>query len=766
MIKEEINMNKFRFLKRALCIALSASMVLSLAACGGKQEDSGTSGEEKAPQPTYTDAPGSVHKSETVYVNLDASGNPTGVTVSDWLHTDRKEVRVEDQSDLTGIENVKDDTQPVTDGNKLVWNMSATDLYYQGQSDKALPVDIAIRYELNGQEVQPAEIAGQSGRVKITVSIQNNTAQRRVIDGKEVTVYAPIALIGGGIFPESQFSAVEAENGTVIGDGSKQIAAFIAFPGMNDSLNLAQSSIPEISSIRFPEQFSITADATDFTMGNMMFAMITSLPAFDTLAASGSVEEIKSTLYALRGMQASLSQLDPNGSLMDLFTQPEQLDTLTGLAAGLASLYDLNRAAIQIMPRYVNVQNVALVTRMSEDIQSSRLLQVLTDQNVQSLIQKVGEVDYTQLKGLVSQLIGLSDVDLGKLTELIEGILGSSDLTELLNTSASLADTLAQHPDQMALMGKLIGCTPEITTLVTQLITLKDQMDQLHMEITQEDLQVMVAALVDHKMPDLTPVIREMVIQAVLKQLAPVLETGSQLSAKLEDLTAEDVEGLMELLTQILPDIPGLMEQLVAHRGELHSIVELLNNADVRNSIQELAGLLSQLKETLSPLMDSAFLRDVLAASQNPDVRQLAEFLPVLLKDLMDAAPVLESLQGDLEDPQVRQCLENLPQTLAVLLRIRTDLQANSSIVDALAGAMNPDTLKTAGGLLSQLDALQAGVDLDAYTGAAETADMLLKRAQAMLEVGQQHTIFTQRAQGMTSDLKFIMKTQEIRANG
>lgn len=109
-------MNKFYRLKRFVCVILAASLAASLAACGRGQEASTATQEKSEPQASYTVAPGSVHKSETVYVNLNASGTPEKVTVSDWIHTDQGEVRVTDQSDLTGIENVKDDTQPVWEG--------------------------------------------------------------------------------------------------------------------------------------------------------------------------------------------------------------------------------------------------------------------------------------------------------------------------------------------------------------------------------------------------------------------------------------------------------------------------------------------------------------------------------------------------------------------------------------------------------------------------------------------------------------------------
>lgn len=758
-------MNKFYRLKRFVCVILAASLAASLAACGRDQEASTSTQEESEPQASYTATPGSVHKSETVYVNLNASGTPEKVTVSDWIHTDQGEVRVTDQSDLTGIENVKDDTQPVLEGGKLIWNMSGTDLYYQGTSDKELPVKISIRYELDGKELQPEEIAGKSGRVKITVTVQNNTAQQVMIDGKMVTVCAPVALVGGGIFPESKFSALSVENGAVFGDGSKQLAAFIVLPGLNDSLNLAQSEVREISTIRFPETFTITADAQDFTMGNMMFAMITSLPAFDTLAAADSVEEIKSTLYALRGMQSSLSQLNPDGALMDLFTEPSNMDTLTSLTAGLASLFDMNRALIQTIPHYVNQSNLELIGRITRDLQASKVLNVLTDSNVQSLIDRVGTVDYKQLKDLLSSLVELGNMDLDKIGALFEAALNAEELGGMLAASEELADTLADHPEQMALLGRLLGCTPEFTILLKQLTALNDQMDRLNIELTQEDLEAMVGTVIDRKLPNLSAPLREMILRAVMNQVEPLLETGERIQKKLGDLTAEELNSLVDLVVEILPDIPTLMEQLTANRDHLHALTDLLNDAETTAYLRNLAQMLTELEDQLAPLLkDDGFLKDLMAASSNPDVCKLAEFLPVLLQDLKDASPLLEALQEDLSDPEVQACFQDLPQTVAVLVRIQADLAANSSVMDALSGALNPDTLQTAGGLLAELDNLQSGVDLDYYTGVAETADMMLKRANAMLAIGQQHTIFTQKEDQMTSDLKFIMKTEEIRS--
>ena len=55
----------------------------------------------------------SAKKEETVYINTKADGTIYNVQVTDWLHTDTPQVRLQDVSNLTEIQNVKTLTQPV-----------------------------------------------------------------------------------------------------------------------------------------------------------------------------------------------------------------------------------------------------------------------------------------------------------------------------------------------------------------------------------------------------------------------------------------------------------------------------------------------------------------------------------------------------------------------------------------------------------------------------------------------------------------------------
>lgn len=758
-------MNKTVFIKRLVSGALVCSLVASFAACA-KQEDEGAGNADdagKTTQAVYTQTPGKVNKSETVYVTMDASGKPTQTLVSDWIHTDKNNVRVEDKSSLRDIENVKDDTAPVREGDKLVWNMSTTDLYYQGTTDKALPADISIQYELDGKVITPKELAGKSGYVKITVDVKNRTGETRLINGKEVTVYAPVALVGGTVFPENKFQNVTVQNGGVLGDGSKQIAAFIALPGLNEGLNLAASSVDEIRALEFPESFTITADVTDFSLGNMMFAMITSLPAFDALGAAQTVEDVKNSLYALRGMQDSVNQLDPNGVLRALFTDAGQMDSLTNLAAGLASLYDMNKALLSVVPKYMTADNMELLARIASHIQSSRLLNVIQDKNVKALLNSLGGIQEDQIMKLVTDLYTLSRIDFDKLDTILGMLAGAEDLSALLNNAQALADKIGADPQQTETFNALLGCTPEVLQMVAQFSKLRESMEQSGITLDESDIETMIRALVEKKMPAASAIVKEAAVMSMKNKVMPLFNTGNALSEKLAVIGMDRVESFVTFAVDILPDAQALMEQLGANQNALKSLTDILNDKELMAYLKTLSTTLSSLKQSLQSILgDGDLLIQALKVSQNPDVQQLAKFLPTLMQDISDTAPVFEAFSQDANKPAVKKSLENIPQTLAALLRLRTDLQANSSIVDALAGVMNPQTLGTAGSLIQQLDAMQAGTDLNMYAGIVETAEMLLLRAQAIGDVGQKYTIFTEKGDGMTSDLKFIMKTEEV----
>ena len=179
-------------------------------------------------------------KEQTVYVTADGNGNKQQVIVSNWLKNGEKEASLTDKSELTEIQNVKGDETFTQDGDgNITWNAGGNDIYYQGTTGQELPVAVKITYYLEGKEIQPSELAGKSGNVKIRIDYENKAEKTVKIDGKEETIHVPFIMATGMILPSDKFSNVEVQNGKVISDGQNEIVMGIGFPGLADSLKLS-----------------------------------------------------------------------------------------------------------------------------------------------------------------------------------------------------------------------------------------------------------------------------------------------------------------------------------------------------------------------------------------------------------------------------------------------------------------------------------------------------------------------------------------------
>ena len=290
--------------KRIIALLLAAMMLLCTA-CSGKGDDTTTTndGQDEYIQPSYDTAAGSVTKTETVYVNLKANGDVSKVSVSDWLHTDKNEVYVDDMSDLENITNVKSKVTPVTDGEKLRWNMPDTDLYYSGTTDRELPISVQLKYYLDGKEIKPEDLAGKSGEVKIDIKMINNASKDGFVNGKKHKVYLPMLVVGGMVLPEGTFSGVTVKNGQSIGDGSKEIVVFTGMPGFSESLGFSEKDLGDLGGLVIGSEASVTATVENFSLGNLYFAALPIASLNLDLAAPETVDDLKSTLAALKTFQ-------------------------------------------------------------------------------------------------------------------------------------------------------------------------------------------------------------------------------------------------------------------------------------------------------------------------------------------------------------------------------------------------------------------------------------------------------------------------------
>lgn len=297
-------MNKNRKIKRSLTTSLAVGMSVMMGAV-----------------PVY--AAGStdtqdVYKEETVYVNADATGNSDEVTVSDWLkNSGSVSGNLTDESILKEIKNVKGDETFTENGDQLTWNTAGEDIYYQGTTDKELPVSVKLTYFLDGKEVKPDELKGKSGHLKIQVQYTNNEKKTVTVDGKEEEVYTPFVMMTGMILPNETFSNVTIDNGKVISDGSRNIVVGFGMPGLKDSLDLDEETTKEAEDkgVTIPENFEMEADVTDFTMSSTLTVALTDLLDDMDMDNIIDVDSLKDSLNELE--DAALELVSGSGTLAD-----------------------------------------------------------------------------------------------------------------------------------------------------------------------------------------------------------------------------------------------------------------------------------------------------------------------------------------------------------------------------------------------------------------------------------------------------------------
>ena len=203
-------------------------------------------------------------KDETVYSKIDSNGNNYNTIVNDHIINDEQEQLINDISDLLNIKNVNGDEEFSQDGNNLAWHAEESDIYYQGESQKELPIECNVKYELDGNEITASELVGKNGKVKITIEYINKDAHTVNINGKDQTLYTPFVVVCGTIIDNNNNKNIEITNGKTVDDGSKTTVIGISLPGLQESLNISKDKID------IPNTIEITMDSTDFELNNIV----------------------------------------------------------------------------------------------------------------------------------------------------------------------------------------------------------------------------------------------------------------------------------------------------------------------------------------------------------------------------------------------------------------------------------------------------------------------------------------------------------------
>lgn len=557
-------------------------------------------------------AGGEIFKDESVYVNMDAKGNPQEITVSDWLKHAGNDKKVKDTSSLSEIKNLKGDEKFQKNGENLVWSTEGKDIYYQGKTDKILPVTMKLTYELDGKEIEPKDLKGKSGHLKIKLEYKNNVKQEVEIDGKKENLYVPFVVLSGGIFPTDTFTNVQVDNGKVISDGSKAIVAGAVLPGMTENLGLDKM---EDVDLEIPETITIEADVTDCEMEPIFTVASAQVFAELGLDKIDSLDEMQKAMDELT--DASLKLADGSNSLAEgLLALKEKssefaagVDELTG---GAAALHDGAKTLEKGLSQYTKVEGT-----LAEGIRQYTSGAGTLSSGTKAYVEGVGKIAKAAKEQL--PLIGQN---LGKLSQGLEELDGKlTDKTNGLAASSQKMQTgISQISDGFSNLSKTV--TDEgLSGMADSLMTVKEEaVDKANVAVKESKSGIETA--------------RSAVTSAYT-------DLNGQISKKNEELQAFGNSMVKEAQEQVDAAIWGANQKL---DQETREVDEILKEAGVDEAVrEEVSDALGKAKITAPNIKGDT---KTLGQVQMPTVSVDGKTVPVsmVLKQVADGlTPVIGS---------------------------------------------------------------------------------------------------------------------------
>ena len=583
-------------------------------------------------------------KDETVYSKIDSNGNNYNTIVNDHIINDEQEQLINDISDLLNIKNVNGDEEFSQDGNNLAWHAEESDIYYQGESQKELPIECNVKYELDGNEITASELVGKNGKVKITIEYINKDAHTVNINGKDQNLYTPFVVVCGTIIDNNNNRNIEITNGKTVDDGSKTTVIGISLPGLQESLNISKDKID------IPNTIEITMDSTDFELNNIvtyvtpkvleendmeLFKKLDKIyNQVDTLQSSSKqIEEGANSLKEGTATYSEKSQ-EFNNAVEQVSKGVSSVNqNYSKIDAGISSLND-SSATLESGAKSVSEGTLAV----SENLQtiSSKLTELQT--GTQSL--KQGEV---QLEAGLDQIITSVST--------IQGTDNSAKITklnQLITANQNTIDSLKTANETLTTQLKAIEDEKTKQTITTQIETNKSIIILLETNIAAYNKTISTL-----KSADMSSIKELQTALSNLKQGLQSLQTGTDTlyngttalqtgTGALASKTKELAQGTQSLYEGTIK----ISEGTATLNSGSTQLKQGLNTLDVGGSKLEAAS--NQLTEGANTLSEGATtLAEGITTFNEEGIDKICDYINGDLKDISARLEKLQELSED-----------------------------------------------------------------------------------------------------------------------
>lgn len=590
-----------------------------------------------------------LRRDETVYVIANTDGSVRQIIVSDWIQNGLAAAQVEERSELSQVEAVKGSaTYTLGQDNARVWDAQGQDLYYQGSIEKALPVDMTVTYQMDGQTVTPGQIAGKSGHVTIRFDYENRQYEMVEIDGTEEKIYVPFAMLTGLLLDSDRFTNVTVSNGKLFCDGSHTAVVGVAFPGLQEDLAMEKDRLD------IPDYVEIEADVKDFSLATAV-----------TVASSGLFDQLDDeTLEKLemgeltdgigRMTDAMDHLMDGSSQLYDglctlLDSSQQLIDGVDRLCQGLNELTahnsQLNGGAKQVFESLIAAANSQLQTsgmtvpeltvdNYSQVLES--LLQQLdgasayAESEARKKIEAAVAAQQEQVSAAVEQAVEqqvAAQVEQAVEQQVWQQVLSAAGLTKETYDAGIAAGAISQkQQEQLKAALKAQMASETIKGLISQTKAAKMESDEIRALIGQKTEQTM-AELVEENL-------QSEEVQSQIRSAAEQASAGAQ-------------------------SIRSLKEQLDSYQSFYQGLLAYTAGvAQARDGAAQLQSSLPALTDGVTRLRDGSMeLSDGLRQFREEGIQKLADALggdlgqlSSRLKAIREAAQNYRSFSGDAED--------------------------------------------------------------------------------------------------------------------
>ena len=615
-----------------------------------------------------------IKKSETVYVTVE--GNEIkDKSVSVWLNSD-KNIKANDKSNLTNVKDLKTDKELKSENGYLKLDENKKDIYYKGDTDKKLPVDVSVKYFLDGKEMKASELEGKSGHLKIVITSKNNRYEAKTIDGQSRNVYSPYVVVAAMTFDDEKVENVTSDDIKVVKDGKNEIVSTVMTPGMKQNL----SGIVEDKELdNFKDEVSVEMDIKDYkpveiysVITNEFFQEKKNIDSLDKL--QNGVKELQDNSQKL--VDASVKLSEGQDKLNSGISQMQ-----TGVTKLHSGSQKLASSTQQMQGKFSGIQSKVgpiqgYVAQMNDG--SLKLYNGISDYT--AAVAKIKENTAKIKEGSEKLAKGATDLDngVGKLKDATSQLRAG---TENMKEMTAQKDQLLEKSSQLSNgLNGLAGSYGQLADTVEQISGKSQQLKDS-------------SAQFNEKLQQVTQLAGGAETSASTEKIARGLESSAEgLNNAIQQLQANNEEGQLN----------DTIAYLQAQKNVMYVQAESIRNAGSQNAGQQkLQAALAQLAQSSSALsqgnadLSNALMRTSAAMNQSKaklvdSSNQLSQGLGQMggalngadgLSTLKDSIDKLDDATGQIKggSQKLKEGTLQNEKAMAMLLNGMEELDKNSS---------------------------------------------------------------------------------------